>query len=122
MKGLNEKGSLSGKIFRVLTKEIEEFKKSIYQKSVDFRDKHIYSIDNYLELEKKIKEGVIGLFLIPFCNKLNCEEKIKKRVPAYSIRCIKELSISEKKKMLGSKKCLFCELLAEEMVYLGRSY
>nr|CAG8502257.1 3134_t:CDS:10 [Entrophospora candida] len=110
-----KKGARSGKIFEVITREKEEFKKNIYQKSADFRNKHTFLIDNYPELEKKIKEGIIGLFLIPFCNKLNCEEEIKIKIPAYSIRCIKELGLSEKKKMLDLKKCLFCKQLAENM-------
>ena len=118
----NEIDKKKDEIIKIINKEAEEFKKVLYQKSVEFRDEHIFLIDNYPELEKKIKEGVIGLFLVSFCNKLDCEKGIKEKVPVYSIRCIKELSISEKKKTLDSKKCLFCELPAENMVYLGRSY
>ena len=68
-------------------------------------------------LEKKIKEGVIGLFLIPFCNQLNCEVKIKENIPAYSIRCI-----DMDKKVTEFQKCLFCQSPVQNMVYLGRSY
>src|SRR6185369_10222909 len=111
------KGFKQGKIFQVITREIEEFKKDIYQKSVEFRDSHIYQVDNFSELEKKIKEEAKGLFLIPFCNNLDCETKIKEKVPSYSIRCI-----ALEKKLVVSQKCLFCQLAAQNMVYLGRSY
>jgi len=108
---------MAGKIFKVVSKEIKEFKKNLYQKSVDFRNKHVYSIDNFSELEQKIKEGTRGLFLVPFCNNLECEESIKKKVPSYSIRCI-----ALKKKIVEPQPCLFCQLSAKHMVYLGRSY
>jgi len=114
---LFKRGMMAGKIFKVITKEIEEFKKVLYQKSAEFRDKHIFPVDNYQQLEEKIKDGVKGLFLIPFCNNLDCEVNIKKRVPSYTIRCI----VLEKKPT-KSQKCLFCQLAAQNMVYLGRSY
>ena len=112
-----EKGDKTGKIFNIITKEVAEFNQVIYQKSADFRDKHIYPVDSFAELEKKIKEGTKDLFLIPFCNQLDCEIKVKERVPAYSIRCI-----SEKEKVVQPKNCLFCQLPARHIVYLGRSY
>ena len=43
---------------KVITSEVEEFKKNLYQKSADFRDKHIYPTDDFAELAKKVKEGV----------------------------------------------------------------
>ena len=78
------------KIIKIIKQEITEFNRTIYQKSVDFRNKHIYQIENFAELEKRIKAGEIGLFLIPFCNKLDCEKTISHRLPAYSIRCLFE--------------------------------
>jgi prolyl-tRNA synthetase len=112
-----KKGQLAGKIFGVINKEKQELQRTIHQKSTDFRDKHIFSVDNFSELEKKLKEGVKGLFLIPFCNKLDCEREIKEKVPTYSIRCI---SSSNKQKNHG--QCLFCQSAAPVEVYLGRSY
>ena len=112
-----KRGERAGKMFRVIEKEKEEFKKNLYQKSVDFRNNHIYPIDNFSELEQKIKEGMRGLFLVPFCNNLDCEVKIKERVPSYSIRCI-----ALEKKIVEPQPCLFCQLSAKHMVYLGRSY
>jgi len=112
-----KRGERAGKILQVIEKEKEELKKNLYQKSVDFRDKHIYPAKTFSELEEKIKEEAIGLFLIPFCNKLDCEEKIKIKVPSYSIRCI-----SLEEKSIELLKCLFCQSLAQHKVYLGRSY
>lgn len=112
------KGEKTGKILKVITSEVEEFKKNLYQKSADFRDKHIYPTDDFAELEKKIKEGVKGFFLIPFCNNLDCEENIKIKVLSYSIRCISLLEKSSS----SAKKCLFCQLPALTSAYLGRSY
>jgi prolyl-tRNA synthetase len=111
------KGFKRDKIIKVIKQEIVEFKKNLYQKSVDFRDKHIFPVVNFSELEKKMKAGTKGLFLTPFCNRLECEMKIKEKVLAHSIRCI-----SEKEKMIPQKSCLFCQSPAQNMVYLGRSY
>ena len=111
------KGQMLGKIFGVINKEKEEFQKNIYQKSVGFRDTHIFSLENYSELEKKIKEGARGLFLIPFCNNLDCEKKIKEKVPSYSIRC---LSWQEKENI--TRPCIFCQKISQNIAYLGRSY
>lgn len=104
------------KIVKVFKQEIVEFQKQLYQKSVDFRNEHIYSTDNLEELKKKISAGTKGLFLIPFCNNLECEKTIKEKLPSYSIRCID----LEKKNILNL--CLFCQAKAQNMVYLGRSY
>ena len=111
------KGFKQGSLFRIITKEVPEFQKYLSQKSAEFRDSHIYSVDNFSELEKKIKEGTIGLFFIPFCNNLACEKKIKDKVPSYSIRCIPFL---EKKQIIN--KCLFCQTSTLIVAYLGRSY
>ena len=112
-----QKGAWGGRLFRAINQEVEKFSQSIYQKSVDFRDSHIYKVDSLTELKKKIKEGSIGLFLVPFCQSLECEKKIKKQVPAYSIRCV-----AEKEKINQEENCLFCFQRAKIMVYLGRSY
>ena len=105
------------KIAGVIGKEIAEFKKNLYQKSANFRDSHIFSVVSYSELEAKIKEGVVGLFLVPFCNNLDCEIKIKEKVPSYSIRCM----VLERK-TTELLKCLFCQSVTQNSAYLGRSY
>jgi len=112
-----KRGERAGKMFRVIEKEKEEFKKNLYQKSADFRDSHIFLVDDFSELEKKIKEGIKGLFLVPFCNNLECEETIKRKAPSYSIRCI-----ALEKKIIEPQQCLFCQFPARYIVYLGRSY
>jgi len=112
-----KRGERAGKILQVIEKEKEEFKKNLYQKSTSFLDNHTYPIKSFVELEGKIKEGARGLFLVAFCNNLVCEIKIKERVPSYNIRCI-----ALKKKVIESQKCLFCQSVAQNKVYLGRSY
>src|SRR6185437_3779557 len=112
-----KRGERAGKMFRVIEKEKEEFKKNLYQKSADFRDSHIFLVDDFSELEKKIKEGIKGLFLVPFCNNLECKETIKRKAPSYSIRCI-----ALEKKIIEPQQCLFCQFPAKHIVYLGRSY
>ncbi|CAG8787044.1 30684_t:CDS:2, partial [Racocetra persica] len=97
-------GQRAGKIFGVISKEAAELQKNLYQKSVEFRDQHIFSVSSLTELEKKIKDGNKGLFLVPFCNNLDCELKIKEKVPSYSIRC---LYLNGKKNSVV--KCLFCQ-------------
>jgi prolyl-tRNA synthetase len=112
------KNRLEGeKIIKVIKQEIAEFKKTIYQKSANFRDKHIFPVNNFSELEKKITESVKGLFLVPFCNKLECEEKIKKKIPAYSVRCVSVFS-----KLDLPRKCFVCEETTFFTAYVGRSY
>lgn len=110
-------GEKSGKMFRVIEKEKEEFQKYLYRKSTDFRDSHIFSVVSYSELEAKIKKRVAGLFLVPFCNNLDCEIKIKEKVPSYSIRCL-----ASERKTTELLKCLFCQSVTQNSAYLGRSY
>ena|ERR1051325_3435138 len=112
-----QKGARSGRLFKIIRQQADEFSRTIYQKSVDFRDNHIYKVESFEELEKKLKGGTIGLFLVPFCHDLECEKKIKERVPAYSIRCI-----AEKEETNPEEICLFCSQLAKIKVYLGRAY
>lgn len=112
-----QKGAWSGRLFRVINQQVAEFSQAIYQKSVSFRDSHFYKVDSLVELKKRIEEGTIGLFLVSFCNNLECEKKIKEQVPAYSIRCI-----NEKEKIKEGEKCLFCSQGAKVIVYLGRAY
>ncbi|CAI2184156.1 14351_t:CDS:1 [Funneliformis geosporum] len=110
-------GFKQGRIYGAVNQAREELNQNLYQKSVDFRDQHIFSVSEYQTLEKKIRAGTIGLFLIPFCNNLTCEETIAPKLPAYSIRC---LSWTAKPK--GEEKCIFCALPTVNYAYLGRSY
>jgi len=110
------KGLKRDKIVKAIRIEASEFNQTIYQKSADFLDKHTYPIASFTELEKKLKAGTKGLFLIPFCNQLECETKMKEKVPSYSIRC-----------MFGKKsdkpsRCIFCQSEVQGRAYLGRSY
>ncbi|CAG8814790.1 27610_t:CDS:2, partial [Racocetra persica] len=107
-------GQRAGKIFGIISQETQELQKNLYQKSVEFRNKHIFSVANLAELEKKKKDGSKGLFLVPFCNNLDCELKIKEKVPSYSIRCI-----AGEEQVAASQKCLFCQSAAQNRVYLG---
>lgn len=110
-------GFRQGRIFKAVTQAKEELNKNLYQKSVDFRNQHIFPVREYQELEKKINEGKVGLFLIPFCDNLDCEETISNKLPSYSIRCI---SLSEEAK--EEAKCIFCIASTKNYAYLGRSY
>lgn len=112
-----KKGTQSGKLFSAIIKETEKLNQSLSQKSTEFRDSHIHGANSLAELEKKIKAGNLGLFLVPFCNNLECEKKIKEKVSSYSIRCI-----MEKEKISQGEKCFLCSQMAKVRVYLGRSY
>jgi hypothetical protein len=100
-----KKGERQGKIFKNIIQMGRDLNENIYQKSIDFINRHTFSIKEYQELKEKIERGTIGLFLIPFCNNLECEKTIKNRVPAYSIRCLKETQD------INSYPCLFCNTL-----------
>ncbi|CAG8775256.1 6773_t:CDS:1, partial [Ambispora leptoticha] len=52
-----KRGFKKEKIIKVIKQEIIEFQKNLYQTSADFRDKHIFLVDNFSELEQKIKKG-----------------------------------------------------------------
>nr|CAG8619209.1 10808_t:CDS:10 [Entrophospora candida] len=56
-----QKGEKAGKIIGAIIRERAEFHKNLYQKSVDFRDKHIYLVNTFSELKEKIKEEAIDL-------------------------------------------------------------
>ncbi|WNE41145.1 MAG: Proline--tRNA ligase [Mycoplasmataceae bacterium] len=113
----HKKGARSGRLFSVIEKERKEFMEYLYQKNADYLNNHIYLVNNLKELEKKINNQEKGLFLIPFCNELSCEKKIKEKMTSYSIRCI-----NLEKKTIESDLCIFCQSKAKNIVYLGRSY
>jgi len=113
-----KKNLKQGKLCGIIGKENEKFQKKLSQKSIEFRDNHMFPENNLTELKNKIKNGVKGLFLIPFCNDLNCEKKMKDQVISYSIRYLPILEKKNKK----IKKCLFCQSDTEIVAYLGRSY
>jgi len=103
------------KIKKIIEEQALLLNKNLYQNSLIFLKKNIYEIKNYEDLNSKIKINIEGLFLISFCNEIECEKNIKNKIKSYSIRCIKENIIKDK------IKCLFCQSLAKIIVYLGRS-
>src|SRR6185369_1061736 len=108
-----KKGFKKEKIIKVIKQKIIEFQKNFYQKNADFRDKHIFPVDNFSELHEKISKEAKGLFLISFCNFPDCVKVIPQKLPAYSIRC---LSLANKPK--AGEKCIFCVAPASNYAYL----
>ena len=107
---------LKGKFITLSRRNVKK-KKEIFEENILKEliiEKNIFQEEVFFELLKKIKKG--GLFLIPFCNNINCEMEIKNKIKSYSIRCINENKYKE------MKKCIFCEKNTNHSAYLGRSY
>jgi hypothetical protein len=102
-------------ITKIIEKERSILEENLYNNSSRFLKNNTFFTERLSELKKMIEEGKKGLFVIPFCNILDCEKTIKVKINSYSIRCLME----EKEK---ESECIFCEKKTKLFAYLGRSY
>ena len=105
------------RIISTILKQKEILKRNIKKKTEKIRRKYICNIKSLKNLKKKVLSGKKGLFYFPFCDTITCENKIKKEISSYTIRC---LSINFHNNF--SKKCIHCKKNTKNMAYLGRSY
>lgn len=105
----------SGEIIEQINNCQEKISNYLYNKSLLLLNAHTFEInENQVFLENlKSKKGI---FLIPFCNRLDCEINVKNLFPSFSFRCIPSQG------QVINKKCIFCSYDDSKMAYFGRSY
>lgn len=76
------------------------------------------NIDSLRERIKKLENNgkKSAVFLIFFCNEINCENNISNLIPFYSVRCI----IGDEKNK--EERCIFCGKEWSIKSYFGKSY
>ena len=108
-----EKSNISfAEIEKIIT-TLDEIQENMFKAAKEQTDKKIIKIDNYEEFKLKIEEG--GFFQIPWCGKLECEEKIKEDTSA-DIRVIPFGNENTK------EKCMYCQEQSKVIAIFARGY
>ena len=96
---------------------LEDIQNNIYQKSLNYRNSRITTVDSYEEFKEKIEEG--GFILAHWDGTTETEEKIKEETKA-TIRCIPFDSLIPGDKEPG--KCMVTGKPSACRVIFARSY
>lgn len=96
----------------VTEKLLSEIQYSLLQKATAYRDEHMFSPHDFLELSDAIQEGWSYSF---WCGSPQCEKKVKEQTKA-TIRCVPFNSDNEK------GKCIVCGEEAAKKAYFARAY
>jgi len=71
---------------KVVSDLLDQIATNLYQRALDNRNQRTKEIDNYSEYKKTLAK-INGLFLVPFCGRIECEDTIKAETQTIS-RCI----------------------------------
>ena len=100
-------------IENLISDELEDIQKSLFERALKFREDHTITVDSYDEFKEKIEEG--GFILAHWDGTPETEEKIKEETKA-TIRCIP---------LEGDKnpgKCMVTGKPSAQRVVFARSY
>ncbi|WP_425380707.1 proline--tRNA ligase [Spiroplasma endosymbiont of Stenodema calcarata] len=97
-----------------VAKLISEIATNLYQSALTNRQQRTQKITTYDDYLKALAKGN-GLFLVPFCGQIKCEDVIKAETQTTS-RCI-PFDIKSDKTV-----CFHCGQPATNLVYFGRAY
>ena len=86
----------------------------MYEKAVNYLNKHITRIHTFEEFEKVLEEKK-GFVQAPWCGETECELQIKEKTAATS-RCITEQEVEE------NETCICCGKKAKLIVNFAKSY
>ena len=100
-------------IENLISDELEDIQKSLFERALKFREDHTITVDSYDEFKEKIEEG--GFILAHWDGTPETEEKIKEETKA-TIRCIP----LEGDKTPG--KCMVTGKPSAQRVVFARSY
>jgi prolyl-tRNA synthetase len=101
-------------IERTVLDMLDAIQKSLYDRALEFRDKHTYYIDDYAKFSE-ILDGEGGFIWSHWCGSGECEEQVKEDTKA-TIRNIPNESQAEE------GKCVKCGARAERRVIFSRAY
>ncbi|MFW4370961.1 MAG: proline--tRNA ligase [Spiroplasma sp. hy2] len=99
---------------KVVSDLLDQIATNLYQRALDNRHQRTKKIDNYSEYKKTLAK-MNGLFLVPFCGRIECEDTIKAETQTTS-RCI-PFDVPTKK-----TTCFHCGQPATNLVYFARAY
>ncbi|AOX44292.1 prolyl-tRNA synthetase [Spiroplasma sp. NBRC 100390] len=97
-----------------VAKLLSEVATNLYQRALDNRQQRTQKITTYDDYLKALAKGN-GLFLVPFCGRVECEDVIKAETQTTS-RCI-PFDIESQKTV-----CFHCGQPATNLVYFARAY
>lgn len=110
-----EKQSVAQSALKETTKKLlEEIQNNLYNRALEFREKHTYICDDYTKFKKDIEE-IGGFYLIHWCGSRACEDRLQEETKA-TIRCIPFDQMKE------SGKCLLCGNSSEGRVIAAKAY
>ena len=93
---------------------LETVQKSLFERALEFREKHSYRIDDYSKFNE-ILDGEGGFLWAHWCGSGECEERVKDETKA-TIRNIPVQSKPEE------GKCIKCGSRSERRVIFARAY
>ena len=93
---------------------VEHVLDEMYEKAVNYLNKHITRIHTFEEFEKVLEEKK-GFVQAPWCGETECELQIKEKTAATS-RCITEQEVEE------NETCICCGKKAKLIVNFAKSY
>ena len=104
----NEKINVSvNNLIDIINNLLNEIQINLYNKALEFRQKHTFEIDNYDEFKIKIKNKC-GFIISPWDGTKESELKIKEETQA-TIRCIPFENIDLKISNTENKKCIYSD-------------
>ena len=99
---------------QTVRKTLDEIQAGLYQKAVEFREKHSYPVDDYSKFNE-ILDRDAGFLWSHWCGSDECEDRVKAETKA-TIRCIP----MNRPKETG--KCIVCGETSEGRVIFARAY
>jgi prolyl-tRNA synthetase len=111
--GEKSAASLDG-LAATVGRTLAAIQKSLYDRAVEFREKHSYRVDDYSRFNPMLDEGG-GFLWSHWCGSPECEERVKNETKA-TIRCI---PLHQEKE---SGKCIVCGGTSEGRVIFARAY
>nr|WP_204366589.1 proline--tRNA ligase [Spiroplasma melliferum] len=99
---------------KVVSDLLVQIATNLYQKALNNRHQRTKEIDNYSEYKKTLAK-MNGLFLVPFCGRIECEDTIKAETQTTS-RCIPFDAPTKK------TTCFHCGQPSTNLVYFARAY
>ena len=99
---------------RTVIERLGTIQKSLYERALEFREKHTYRVDDYSKFGE-ILDGEGGFIWSHWCGSGECEERVKDETKA-TIRDIPRDSPAEE------GKCIQCGARSERRVIFARAY
>ena len=108
-----EKSNISFTEIEKIITTLDEIQENMFKAAKEQASKKIIKTSNYEEFKLKIEEG--GFFQVPWCGKLECEEKIKEDTSA-DIRVIPFGNENTE------EKCMYCQEQSKVIAIFARGY